>query len=243
MADTKIEMKVDEEIKPLNELCEKMTEIVKMEIAKGVENVDTKELGYAIDMIKDLADAKAKTVEACYHKYILVAMEENEGGYGEIWDEEGPMKGYRSQPRSKTSGRFMSYGDGRRSSYVPEMYNRDMPTMMGYSNSTNGMSTSNGNMNGSSAMNYNDGYSKGYEDGRMSNQSSMSRMEKARRGYDEVKHIPNANDSDKQKKATKLHELMQSVIEYVEGIAPNMSNEEKTVLNHDLEKMRTIATK
>jgi len=124
---SEIEMKVNEELKPLKELCEKITEVVKSEVSKGFDDVDTKELGYAIDMIKDLADAKAKTVEACYHTYILKAMEENEEDYGETWDEKGRIKGYSSSmhPRNAKTGRFIK-------SYVPDMYYDEMPHMMAY---------------------------------------------------------------------------------------------------------------
>lgn len=241
MADTKIEMKVDEEIKPLKELCEKMTDIVKHEVEKGIDKVNPKELGEAIDMIKDLAEAKKYAVEALYHKQIMGAMEENADEYGETWDEDGVIrKGYRGQPRSKTSGRYMSASDGRRSrSYMPEMYYDEMIPMMGYS--SNSM---NGSNNGNNSNSYSQGYNRGYDDGRTegmrSNNGNMSRMERARRGYDEVKHMSNSNDSEKQKKATRLHELMSSVIEYMESVAPNMSNEEKSVFNRDIEKMRSI---
>lgn len=237
MSDTKIEMKIDEEIKPLKELCEKMTDIVKMEVAKGVEKVDTKELSEAVDIIKDLADAKAKTVEACYHKYILGAMESSE-------EEPEEMRGYRSQPRSKTSGRYMSYGDGRRSSYVPEMYDRDMPYMMGYSNSTNGMSTSNGNMSGNSAMSYNDGYSKGYEDGmsqgRSQNAYTMSRYDRSRRGYIDAKNSKGNSDSEKQMKAKELDKFMNELTEDMKELVVGMSPEEKTVWKHKIQKLNDM---
>lgn len=241
MSDIKNMIKIEMVDAELDKLFNKTKEIACKINEIDMSCIKPDDLPKVFDMMKDSAETKMYLQQANYFQTVTEAMEENAEDYGETWNEDGPIKGYNGQPRSKTSGRFMSYGDGRRSSYVPEMYDRDMPTMMGYSSGNAGANS--GNMSGNSAMSYNDGYSKGYEDGRMSNQSSMSRMEKARRGYDEVKHMPNSNDSDKQKKATKLHELMQSVIEYVEGIAPNMSNEEKTVLNHDLEKMRTIATK
>lgn len=236
MSDTKIEMKIDEEIKPLKELCEKMTDIVKMEVAKGVEKVDTKELGEAVDMINDLANAKAKTVEACYYKYILGAMESAE-------EEPEEMRGYRSQPRSKTSGRYMSYGDGRRN-YVPEMYDRDMPMMMGYSNSSNGMSTNSGNMSGNSAMSYNDGYSKGYEDGmsqgRQQNAYSMSRYDRSRRGYMDAKNSKGNSDSEKQMKAKELDKFMNELTEDMKELVVNMSPEEKTVWKHKIQKLNEM---
>lgn len=49
----------------VRELCgiyDDIVQSVKGELAKGIETVDTHELGEAIDMIKDLAEAKKKTV-------------------------------------------------------------------------------------------------------------------------------------------------------------------------------------
>lgn len=114
--ETKIAIKLEEEAKPIKKMCEKLMDSINYELDKGIENVDTKELGEAIDMVKDLYEAKKEMYEACYYKQIMEAMEESE--YGEDYDEYGPMedgrRGYRGQPRSQ-SGRFMSRGDGRRS--------------------------------------------------------------------------------------------------------------------------------
>lgn len=179
------------DIKMMHEMIEKLTECAKHEIDKGIETVDTKEMGEVTDIIKDLA-------EAMYYRTLVEAMKESE--YGEDYDEYGPMddgrRGYRGQPRSQ-SGRFMSRGDGRRSNrgrggrrgyedemYYPmttEMYNmpidylRDMDreTMNrmyysggGSSSVGSGMSggSSGGNMGGGS-MGSAGGGSHGYSDG------------------------------------------------------------------------------
>ena len=116
MEESKIAIKLEEETKPIKKMCEKLMDAVNHELDKGIENVNAEELGETIDMIKDLYEAKEKMYKACYYKQIMEAMEESE--YGEDYDEEGPMedgkRGYRGQPRSKTSGRYMSRGDGRR---------------------------------------------------------------------------------------------------------------------------------
>lgn len=183
------------DIKMMHEMIEKLTECAKHEIDKGIETVDTKEMGEVTDIIKDLA-------EAMYYRTLVEAMKESE--YGEDYDEYGPMddgrRGYRGQPRSQ-SGRFMSRGDGRRSNrgrggrrgyedemYYPmttEMYNmpidylRDMDreTMnrMYYSgggSSSGGSGMSGGSSGGSSggnmgggSMSSSGGGSRGYSDG------------------------------------------------------------------------------
>lgn len=231
MSDTKIEMKIDEEIKPLKELCEKMTEVVKMEVAKGVDRVDTKELGYAIDMIKDLADAKAKTVEACYHKYILGVMEESEEDYGETWDEEGPMmkRGYRG--RDARTGRYVSRGY--RENMMPEDYrNMDMPYRMGY--------TENGSNNGNDSLNYTHGYNRGYEDARRENGNMTSKYDMARRSYMDSKRMYGSTDADKQKKAKELEKFFNEMSKDMEELIAGMSAEEKTVWKHKIQKLNDM---
>ena len=111
--ETKIGMKLEEEAKPIKKMCEKLMDAVNHELDKGIENIDTKELGEAIDMIKDLYEAKKEMYEACYYKQIMEAMEEHDFEDEEEIMDEG-RRGYRGQPRSQ-SGRFMSRGDGRRS--------------------------------------------------------------------------------------------------------------------------------
>lgn len=113
MEKTKIAMHLEEESKPIKKMCEKLMDAVNYELDKGVENIDTKELGEAIDMIKDLYEAKKEMYEACYYKQIMEAMEEHDFEDEEEIMDEG-RRGYRGQPRSE-SGRFMSRGDGRRS--------------------------------------------------------------------------------------------------------------------------------
>ena len=159
--ETKIEMKLEEETKPIKKICEKVIDIVSTEFEKGAENVDTKEMGEAIDILKDLYEAKEKIVKACYYKYILAAMEKEETEeeetkkimekmreeYGSE-DEEMERRFYDNY-RYKRTGRFAPKGRG---SYVgrrgyeeppyyrmtPEMYKdhdaewyRDMDRMTG----------------------------------------------------------------------------------------------------------------
>lgn len=172
--ETKIGIKLEEETKPIKKMCEKLMDAVNHELDKGIENIDTKELGEAIDMIKDLYEAKEKLVKSCYYKSVIEAMEEHDFEDEEEIMEDG-RRGYRGQPRSQ-SGRFMSRGDGRRSNrgrrrgYESPMmmwdddtyewedmeYMRDMDRprgKMGYSGSTGGMSgSSSSGMGGQSSM-------------------------------------------------------------------------------------------
>ena len=90
-------------IKHIHGMIEKLSECAKVEMDKGIENIDTKEMGEVADMIKDLAEAE-------YYAKISKAMDESE--YGEDYDymgayDEHDRKGYRGQPRD-SRGRYMS---------------------------------------------------------------------------------------------------------------------------------------
>lgn len=177
-------------IKRIHEMEEKLTEIALCEINKGIEFVNTAEMGAVIDMIKDLACAEKEAREAKEmekeeedekkeNEYFLKMLKKEYG------DEEGEKRFYSGQPRSRTSGRFMRRGDGRRRGYeeppyyrmTSEMmrehdpeYWRDMdrmsgkmyytPTSGGNSGSQSGNSMSGGNMGGNAV-----GSTRGYEDG------------------------------------------------------------------------------
>lgn len=114
-------------IKRIHEMEEKLTEIALCEINKGIECVNTAEMGAVIDMIKDLACAEKDAREAKEmekeeedekkeNEYFLKMLKEEYG------DEEGEKRFYSGQPRSRTSGRFMRRGDGRRRGYEEPPY-------------------------------------------------------------------------------------------------------------------------
>lgn len=232
------------DIKMMHEMIEKLTECAKAEIdKKGIEELDAEEFGKATDIIKDLA-------EAMYYRTLTEAMKESE--YGADYDEYGPMddgrRGYRGQPRSKTSGRYMSRGDGRRSNrgrrgyeepwdemYDEMEYMRDMDRggmnrmyYSGGSSSSGGSGMSGGSSGGSSGGNMggmsggSGGGSRGYSDG--------SRYENARRGYEEKKQ----SGADKQEKMKSLEEYMKELGSDLSSLLSEMSPEEKTMVKSKL---------
>lgn len=216
-------------------MIEKLSEVAKCELDKGVENIDTKEMGEVAEIIKELSEAE-------YYAKISKAMDEAE--YGEDYDymgayDEHERRGYRGQPRSKISGRFMSRRDGRRNyeepmyyNMTPEMYHmypseyyRDMDRENmgrmyysgGLSNMSGGSSSSNASSMGeqsSSGMNGASG-NRGYSDNRQSESGNYSsRMQRddregrsgeARRGYMETKEMHKGNSADD--KQHKMREL------------------------------------
>lgn len=229
-------------IKNIHCIIEKLAETTKVELDKGIENVDTKEMGEVADIIKDLAEAE-------YYAKISKAMDEAE--YGEDYDymgayDERERKGYRGRRRD-SKGRFMS-NRGRRGYESPMMmYDEEWEEMertrdidrpygrMGYSSSgSNSGSTSGSSTGANSTSNSNMGYSEsngGQYSSRMQRDSREGRSGERRRGYIEAKE----NGMDKQHKMKELEDYMKElstdVTEMIEGASP----EEKSMLKNKMQ--------
>lgn len=232
--ETKIGMKLEMELEPIKEMCKKLEEAVKHELSKGIENVDAKELGEVVDMIKDLYEAKEKIVKACYYKGVLEAMEEHDfEDEGEIEDE--GRRGYRGQRRD-SRGRYMSRR-GYESRMMPDMDYDEMERMRDYDRESGKMYYSSGNMGGSSSMGGSQssgsmgsqGGTRGYSDG--GRDSREGRSGQSRRGYMEAKE----QGKDKQQKMKELEDYMKElstdVTEMIEGASP----EEKSMLKNKMQ--------
>lgn len=146
--ETKIEMKLEEETKPIKKICEKVMDIVSVEFEKGAENVDTKEMGEAIDILKDLYEAKEKIVKSCYYKYILAAMEKEETEEEETkkimekmreeynGEDEDMERRFYDNYRYKRTGRYAPKGRGTyvgRRGYTEPMYHMPLDMYHNYS--------------------------------------------------------------------------------------------------------------
>ena len=246
-------------IKNIHCMIEKLSEVAKCELDKGIEKVDTKEMGEVAEIIKELSEAE-------YYAKISKAMDEAE--YGEDYDymgayDEHERRGYRGQPRSKTSGRFMSRRDGRRNyeepmyySMTPEMYHmypseyyRDMDREdMGRMYYSGGPSSSNASSMGgqsSSGMSSSSG-NRGYTDSRQSDGGNYSsRMQRdgregrsgdARRGYMETKEMHKGNSAeDKQHKMKSLEEYTKELASDITEMISDASSEEKNMLKNKLQ--------
>lgn len=119
-------------IKRIHEMVEELTECTLSAIKANESRVGDFAIPDVIDMIKDLCcaekdarEAKEKEKEEEDEKkeneYFLKMLKEEYG------DEEGEKRFYSGQPRSRTSGRFMSRGDGRRSNSGRRGYEEMMP--------------------------------------------------------------------------------------------------------------------
>lgn len=241
-------------IKRMHDMIEKLTKCTEMEFEKGVENIDTKEMGEVIDMIKDLSEAE-------YYATITKAMEESE--YGEDYDHMGAYddnsrRGYRGQPRD-SRGRYMSRrGRGGRRGYeqpmdyrVPDVYGddmemyRDMDRMDGRmyysggsSGSSQGGSSQSGNMSGgmssgqgSNTRNYG-GESGNMRDGR------EGRSGQSRRSYMETKEMHKDNSPEsKQAKMKELEKYTKELADDVTEMITDMSPEEKNLLKAKMQSL------
>jgi hypothetical protein len=222
-------------IKNIHCIIEKLAETTKVELDKGIENVDTKEMGEVADIIKDLAEAE-------YYAKISKAMDEAE--YGEDYDymgayDEHERRGYRGQPRD-SKGRYMSRR-GRRMGYEEPIYMNDMYPMEHYrdmdrmdgrmyytsgSMGTNSMGSQGQSSSNSSNMSGNRGYSD-----RMGRDNREGRSGERRRGYMEAKE----QGMDKQAKMKELEDYMKELSSDVTEMIGDASPEEKSLLKQKMQ--------
>lgn len=176
--------------------------------------VDTKELGEAIDMIKDLE-------EAIYYCTVTEAM--NKSGH----EMEFEMK---NGDRHEENGDRMYYGNGGSRMYADEGRRRRSD---GTFYAEGGQNHTNGNSN-PSYMNYSSGMS--YTDGTMYRDEREGRSYNSRRMYMEAKDM-------KRDKATQLRELekyMQELSQDITEMIADASPEEKQYLE---KKITALASK
>lgn len=235
--ETKIGIKLEEETKPIKKMCEKLMDSVNHELDKGIENVDTKELGEAIDMIKDLYEAKKEMYEACYYKQIMEAMEEHDFEDEEEIMDEG-RRGYRGQRRD-SRGRYMS----RRGYESPMMHDemREMDYMDGrmyYGGSTGGGSGSSMGGSSSSMGSGNRGYSEGGQmSSRMQRDGREGRSGEARRGYIESKETGKEKSEKMRELETYMKSMAEDLTEAIEGATPEERALAKNKLSALVQKM------
>ena len=214
-------------IKRIHDMVEKLTKCTEMELEKGIENVDTKEMGEVVDMIKDLCEAE-------YYGKISKAMDEHDFENAEEIMHEG-RRGYRGQPRD-SKGRYMRRGYEEMMGYMPEMYrdmDRDSMGRMYYTGNTS-TGGSQGQSNSGSSMGSSNSGSMGYSDGMMRD-SREGRSGQSRRSYMETKEMHKGNtQQDKDMKLKELDKYMNELSSDISEMIHDSSNEEKTMLKQKL---------
>lgn len=206
-------------IKNIHCMIEKLSELAKCELEKGIENVDTKEMGEVAEIIKELSEAE-------YYAKISKAMDESE--YGKDYDEHGAYdepRYYRGQPRD-SRGRYMSR---RGYEMTPEMYHmcpaehyRDMDREHGRMYYTEG-----GSNMGSNSMSSNS--SRMYSE--MGRDRREGRSGQSRRTYMESKEM----GKEKGEKMKNLEEYMKELSSDVTEMIHDASPEEKSMLKQKMQ--------
>lgn len=196
-------------------MIEKLSECAKCELDKGIESIDTKEMGEVAEIIKELCEAE-------YYAKVSKAMYEHDFDNAEEIMDEG-RRGYRGQPRD-SRGRYMRRGYQK---MIPEYY-RDMDMDDGrmYYTSGSSMGSSSGN-----SMGYNDGMMRDMREGRNG---------QSRRGYVETKEMHKGNtEEDKMAKKRELDKWMSDFSSDVKELVGDMTAEEKTLLKTRLNNLQS----
>ena len=197
-------------------MIEKLSECAKCELDKGIESIDTKEMGEVAEIIKELCEAE-------YYAKVSKAMDEHDFDNAEEIMDEG-RRGYRGQPRD-SRGRYMRRGYQK---MMPEYY-RDMDMDEGRMYYTSGSSSMGGSSMGSSS-----GNSMGYNDGMMRDMRE-GRSGQSRRSYMETKETHKGNtQQDKDMKLKELDKYMNELSSDISEMIHDSSNEEKTMLKQKL---------
>lgn len=205
-------------------MIEKLSECAKCELDKGIEKIDTKEMGEVAEMLKELCEAE-------YYAKISKAMDEYDFEDAEEIMDDG-RRGYRGQPRD-SRGRYMRRGYQK---MMPEYY-RDMDMDDGrmYYTSANASQGSQGGSSGQSSG----GSSMGYSDGMMRD-SREGRSGQSRKGYVETKEMHKGNsEEDKMAKKRELDKWMSDFSSDVKELVGDMTAEEKTLLKTRLNNLQS----
>lgn len=207
------------DIERMHDVIEKLSETVKCEFDKGIENVDTCEMKEAIDILKDLS-------EAMYYRTLTVAMDES--GTEEtmdMFDRYGEDRRFYDRYRYK-NGRFAPKGRGTyHKGYSEPPYYRMTPEMM----------------KEHSPEYWRD---KDRDKGIMYYTEPIheeSRYDKARRMYTETrdKHRENTAE-DKQHKMKSLEAYMKELSEDITELIGDMTQEERSLMKN---KVQVLAQK
>ena len=211
-------------IERIHKMIECLTEKALGELDKGVENVNTEEMGEAVDMIKDLCEAEYKAVivksmkkadeeEEGYNKELLRALKDEYGEEGgrRYYDEYRYMRTGRYAPKGK--GTYV----GRRGYEEPPYYHmypdRDMDREYGRMYYTEPTST----------------------------HTAESGYDRAKRNYTETKEMhKNNTPEDKEHKMKSLDSYTKELASDITGMVADMSAEEKNLLRT---KLSTLVSK
>lgn len=210
------------------QIKEALVNCIQAQVGQGLKEVDTKELGEAIDMLKDME-------EAIYYHSITKAMEESKE------EEKYREKYYSMYPRMMYNDGERMYADGNNNggsrNYSDMMYN-DGNRM--YYNGGGNSSNSGGSRGGQSGGN--SGGSRNYDGGQYYPYPAEIRDYRegkspvTRRNYMESKELHHDKAKQMQELEKYMKELTDDILEMIKEASP----EEKQILS---QKLATLATK
>lgn len=208
-------------------MIECLTEKTLCELDKGVENVNTEEMGEAVDMIKDLCEAEYKAVivksmkkadeeEEEYNKELLRALKDEYG-------EEGGRRYY--DEYRYANGRFAPKGRGIRRGYTEPPYYH-MPVNYNDMEYMRDMDKSQGKM---------------YYSEPIAPHVSESNYDRAKRHYTETKEMhKNNTPEDKEHKMKALDDYIKELGGDITQLIGDMTAEERNLMRT---KLSTLVSK
>lgn len=214
-------------IERIHKMIEFLTEKTLCELDKGVENVNTEEMGEAVDMIKDLCEAEYKAVivksmkkadeeEEEYNKELLRALKDEYG-------EEGGRRYY--DEYRYANGRFAPKGRGIRRGYTEPPYYH-MPVNYNDMEYMRDMDKSRGKM---------------YYSEPIAPHVSESNYDRAKRNYTETKEMHKSNTpEDKEHKMKALDGYIKELGGDITQLIGDMTAEERNLMRT---KLSTLVSK
>lgn len=211
-------------IERMHKMIECLTEKTLAELDKGIENVDTKEMGEVVDMIKDLNEAEYRAVivksmkeadeeQKEYDKELLRALKDEYG-------EEGGRR-YYDEYRYKTTGRFAPKGKG---SYVGRRGYEEPPYYHSYPE-----------------RDMDREYGRMYYTEPTTTHTSESGYDRAKRNYTETKEMHKANTpDDKEHKMKALDGYIKELGGDITQLIGDMTAEERNLMRT---KLSTLVSK
>lgn len=209
-------------VERIHKMQECLTEKAVNELEKGIENVDTSEMGQVVDMIKDLAEAE-------YHSIISKAMkkaDEEEEEYDKellrsLKAEYGEESGRRYYDQYRyANGRFAPKGRGTRRGYEEPPYYH-MPVNYNDMEYMRDMDKSRGKM---------------YYSEPIAPHVSESNYDRAKRHYTETKEMHSGiTPEDKEQRMKALDKYIKTVTnEIIKIVSDNATAEEKNLIKNNI---------
>jgi hypothetical protein len=209
------------DIMRMHDMIEKLSECAKCEIDKGIENIDSCEMGQVTDMMKDLA-------EAMYYRTLMKSMEESSADETmEMFERLGDGRRFYDNYRY-SNGRFAPKGRGTRRGYDEPPYFHMTPEMY------RGMEHDRDIDRNYGRMYYTEPATSGMN-------MTESGYDKAKRHYTETKEMHKANTAeDKEHKMKSLENYMKELSGDITELLTDMTAEERTMLKS---KLSTLVSK